>query len=258
MSVHFVLPDVQAKPGLSFEHLEYAGRYAAEKHPDVIVCLGDFADMESLSSYDVGKKVFEGRSYTKDIEAAKAAMEAFMKPIKEEQEKLVANHKQRWNPRLVLTLGNHCNRINIAINNDRKLDGLISIADLEYEKWGWEVIPFLETVTIDGVVYSHYFVAGVMGRPVSSAKALITKKHQSCTMGHVQSAEIDMSQRRADGTPLIGLFAGIYYQHDEGYLNPQSNKQHRQIWMKYECSDGFYYPHAVSLEYLRSRYENKL
>ena len=73
-------------------------------------------------------------------------------------------------------------------------------------------------------------------------------------MGHVQNSELDLSQRRGDGTPLIGLFAGIYYQHDEDYLNPQSNKQHRQIWMKYEVNNGFYYAHPVSLEYLRKKY----
>ena len=254
MTTHFVLPDVQAKPGLTFEHLTWAGKYAAEQKPDVIICIGDFADMESLSSYDVGKKVFEGRTYLKDITAAHEAMAAFMMPIKGEMQRLKKNKEKQWKPRLVLTLGNHENRINVAVNNDRKLDGLISIGDLGYPEWGWEVYPFLETVAIDGVMYSHYFTAGVMGRPVSSARALVTKKHMSCTMGHVQDAEIDMSQRRADGTHLIGLFAGIYYQHDEGYLNPQTNQSHRQIWMKHEVKDGFYYPMPVSLEYLRRKY----
>ena len=255
MSVHFILPDVQAKPGLSFEHLEYAGRYAAEKHPDVIICLGDFADMESLSSYDVGKKAFEGRSYTKDIEAAKAAMEAFMKPIKEEQEKLVANHKQRWNPRLVLTLGNHCDRINKAINNDRKLDGLISIDDLGYKEWGWEVIPFLETITIDGICYSHYFVSGGMGRPVSTARALITKKHQSCIAGHQQGKDIAYD-RRADGSRITCIIAGSFYQHDEKYLGPQGNLHWRGIIMLHEVVEGSFDEMWVSINYLGLKYGN--
>ena len=58
---HFVLPDVQAKDGNDFNFLSCIGRYIVDKKPDVIVCLGDFADMESLSSYDVGKKSFEGQ-----------------------------------------------------------------------------------------------------------------------------------------------------------------------------------------------------
>jgi len=141
MTTHFVLPDCQVKPGLDLSHLKWAGQYAAEKKPDVIICLGDFADMESLSSYDVGKKAFEGRTYLADIEAATEGMSAFMYPIMEEQARLRRNKQKVWNPRLVLTLGNHEARITTAINNDRKLDGLISIDDLCYEAYGWEVIP---------------------------------------------------------------------------------------------------------------------
>ena len=76
----FVLPDCQVKPGTDITHIINAGKYAVDKKPDVIVCLGDFADMPSLSSYDVGKKSFEGRRYINDIKAAKEAMEAFLSP----------------------------------------------------------------------------------------------------------------------------------------------------------------------------------
>jgi hypothetical protein len=55
---HVVIPDIQAKPGHSFRYLERIGEYIVEKKPDVIVCIGDFADMPSLSSYDVGTKSF--------------------------------------------------------------------------------------------------------------------------------------------------------------------------------------------------------
>lgn len=255
MTKHFVLPDVQAKPGQDFTFLSWAGKYVAEKKPDVIICVGDFADMASLSSYDVGKKSFEGRRYTDDIEAARKAMSYFMAPILREQVRLETNRKKRWKPRFVLTLGNHENRIIRAINDDRKLDGLISIDDINYESFGWEVFPFLEVVKINGVCYSHYFTSGVMGRSVSSARALVTKKHQSCVMGHVQQSEIDMSQRRGDGTPIIGLFAGIYTPYDEEYLNPQTNKQHRQVWMFNEVEDGFFYPSPISIQFLERKYE---
>src|SRR6187549_1879799 len=76
-----VLPDVQAKPGVDFSFLSRIGQYAVDKKPDVIVCIGDFADMPSLSSYDKGKKSFEGRRYKRDVEAAQFAMQAFLKPI---------------------------------------------------------------------------------------------------------------------------------------------------------------------------------
>jgi len=250
-----VIPDVQAKPGQNFSFLRWVGQYAVDKKPDVIIQIGDFADMPSLSSYDVGKKSFEGRTYKDDIKACKDAMDNLMAPIYKEQVRLEDGKRKKWNPKLILTLGNHENRINVAIENDRKLDGLLHIDDLDYLSYGWDVIPFLEPITIGGISFCHYFVSGVMGRPVSSARALVMKKHMSCVMGHVQASEIDMSQRRADGTPLLGLFAGIYTPYDEGYLNPQSNKQHRQIWMLQEVEDGFAYPQPVSIEFLKAKYE---
>jgi len=249
-----VIPDVQVKPGQDFLFLRWVGQYAVDKKPDVIVQIGDFADMPSLSSYDVGKKSFEGRRYTDDVESCHEAMCYLTWPIHQERTRLQQSKRKQWNPRMVLTLGNHENRINKAIENDRKLEGLISIDDLEYERYGWEVIPFLEPVTIGGISFCHYFVSGVMGKPVTSARALVMKKHMSCVMGHVQASEIDMSQRRADGTPLLGLFAGIYTPYDEDYLNPQSNKQHRQIWMLQEVEDGFAYPQPISIEFLRNKY----
>ena len=56
---HLIIPDTQVKPNTPTEHLKWAGQYAAEKKPDVIVHIGDHWDMESLSSYDKGKKSFE-------------------------------------------------------------------------------------------------------------------------------------------------------------------------------------------------------
>ena len=187
---HLVIPDCQVKPGHSVEYLKWIGQYAAEKKPDVIVCIGDFADMPSLSSYDIGKKSFEGRTYKADVQATRHAMETLMKPIRDEQLRLIKNKDRRWKPRMVLTLGNHEHRIDRAVEYDRKLEGLISTDDLKYKEFGWEVHPFLEVVTIDGIAYSHYFTSGVLGRPVTSAQMLLTKKHMSCFAGHQQGRMI--------------------------------------------------------------------
>lgn len=251
---HTVIPDGQVQPNTPLEHWAWAGEYVAEKHPDVIVNIGDFADMKSLSMYDMGKKSYEGRTYLEDIQVADHAMSLFMYPIIKEIHRLRTNKKAQWNPRLVLTLGNHENRIDRAIESDRKLEGTISVKDLEYEKWGWEVIPYLQPINIDGIMYAHFFTSGEMGRPVTSARAMSIKKHQSCTMGHTPKTEIDMSQVRADGTPIIGLFCGSFYQHNEDYLGPQGNPVHRQIWMKHEVDNGMYYIMPVSMKYLAKKY----
>ena len=43
--------------------------------------MGDFASMDSLSSYDKGKKSLKGRRYKKDIDHAHDALEKFNKGL---------------------------------------------------------------------------------------------------------------------------------------------------------------------------------
>ena len=253
---HLVIPDTQVKPNSPTDHLRWAGLYAAEKKPDVIVHIGDHFDMPSLSSWDVGKKSFEGRRYKDDIEAGIHAMEVFLQPIRDEQQRLKVNKHKQWRPRMVFTLGNHENRIERAIESDPKLDGLIGYKDLQLDEMGWEVYDFLDVVIIDQIAYAHYFTSGIMGRPVSSARNMLSKKMMSCIMGHVQDRDIAYG-RRADGTNILGLFSGIYYQHDEDYLTPQTNSSWRGVWMLNEVANGGCDELPVSMNYLRNKYQGK-
>jgi hypothetical protein len=253
MTTHLVLPDAQIRPGDDLEFLSCIGRFIVKKQPDVIVNIGDFADMPSLSSYDVGRKSFEGRRYVNDIAASKAGMEALLAPLHEYNERQRKNGKKQYKPRMVLTLGNHENRINRAVDGDAKLDGTISIRDLKFEEFGWEVHNFLDVVIIDGIAYSHYFVTGVAGRPASSAAAQFRKTNMSCIAGHQQGLQIHTGNR-ADGALLTSIIAGSCYQHSEDYLGPQGNKHWRGLLVLHEVNNGEFNLMPVSLEYLTKKY----
>ena len=167
-----VIPDCQIKDGVPTEHLTWAGEAICEYRPDVVVNLGDFADMPSLSSHDIkGSKYFEGLRYKTDIQVTKDAMKVLLKPLRDLQSRQKKNKEKVYKPRMVLTLGNHENRIDRAVNNNPTLEGLISTKDLEYEK-DWEVFPFLHPVFIGGVGFNHYWPVGAMGRPAGSAAAI--------------------------------------------------------------------------------------
>jgi hypothetical protein len=238
------IPDVQAKDGSDFRFLGRVGRYIAEKQPEVIVNAGDFADVPSLSSYDVGKRSFEGRRYRKDIDAAKRAMDALMEPIAK---------ARGYKPRLELTLGNHEERINRATENHPELYELISVGDLGYRDYGWNVHPFLKPIKIGGVMFAHYFITGTMGRPFSTAQAML-RGHMSAMAGHQQGLQ-RATARRMDGAPIITTIAGSCYEHDEGYLGPQGNNHWRGIVFMHDVKDGSYDPMDISLSYLKKRYK---
>lgn len=245
--VHMVIPDIQAKPNVSHDHLEWIANYALEKRPDVIIQIGDWADMPSLSLYDKGKRCYEGRRYVKDIEAANYSLERFERTLEEYNR---TNPHTPYNPRKVMTFGNHEYRIQRATELDAVLDGKLSLDDLDFARRGWECHGFLEVVKIDGIEYSHYFISGNMGRPVSTAAALLRARNGSATMGHVQNCDLAIHKQ----TQHMALFAGIAYTHDEVYLGPQGNATRRQIVMKHEVDDGRYDPMFVSLRFLQKRY----
>lgn len=249
-----VLPDCQVKHGIKQNYLGHIGNYIVDKLPDMVICLGDFADMSSLSSFDIGKRSFEGKRYVKDVDAAIQAQHTLLKPLDDLNLKLSMQHKALYKPKMVMLLGNHENRINRAINNDAKLEGVLSVDDLQYKEFGWEVYDFLDVFVHYGVAYSHYFTSGVMGRPCTSAAAQLNKKHMSCIAGHQQGLQI-ATGHKADGTLLTSIIAGSCYEHNEDYMGPQGNKHWRGLLMLHDVKNGQFDHMPVSLSYLNKKYD---
>jgi len=241
---HILIPDTQCKPGVPLEHLSWAGEYIAEHEPDVVIAIGDWWDMESLSEYDRGKKAFEGRRYKADIEAGNLGMDMFMAGI----------NKCAKRPRLVFTMGNHEERILRALELEPRLEGVLGYHDFNLAEHGWEVHDFLTPVEIDGVTYCHYFPQPMSGRPYSGiVETMIKNIGFSFTQGHIQGKRVG-SRELGNGRTLRGLVAGSFYQHQEAYKGVQGNKHWRGILVKNEVADGNYDLTEVSLDFLRRRY----
>ncbi len=253
---HIIVPDCQLKPGVPTEHLEWIGEYIVAKRPDVLVIIGDWADMSSLSRYDMGKKSYEGRKYTDDILAANDGLQKLMAPIARAQEKESRRRMKQWKLRKIVTLGNHEDRINRAVEDARQWEDKISIDDIHFKQLGFEVYPFLQQVEVDGVTYCHYFPSGPKGQPIGTARSLLTKLHQSCFAGHLQGRDIAYG-KRANGQRITGIICGSCYLHDEAYLGPQGNNVWRGIYVLHEVEDGVFDEMPVSLRFLKQWYEKK-
>ena len=248
-----VIPDCQIKDGVPTEHLTWAGKAICDYRPDVVVNLGDFADMPSLSSHDVkGSKYFEGLRYKTDIAVAKEAMQKLLQPLRDLQSRQRTNKEKVYKPRLVMLMGNHENRIDRAVNNNPTLEGLITTKDLCYDK-DWEVHDFLRPVCICGVGCSHYWPVGAMGRPAGTAAAIINKLHMSCIAGHQQGKQVAYG-KRADGTPVTAIIVGSYYLHDESYMDQLSNRHWRGLLVMNEVKDGAFDEMFLSMDYLQRKY----
>jgi len=247
MAKHLVIPDLQVKPGVPLNHCEWIGKYIVEKTPDVVINLGDHADISSLSTYDRGKLDFEGRRFQKDVEAAQLASSLLLTPL---------SQSEHWdNCTTHIMYGNHENRIERFVQDNPELAGFVSLEALDYAAWWDNVHDFLVPVTINGVTYSHYFYNPNNGRPYGGMiQTKLKNIGMSFTQGHQQGIDYGM-RTIANGRRQHGLVAGSCYLHREKYLGPQGHDHWNGIVMKYGVHEGDYDIKIVSLDSLCQRYE---
>ncbi len=258
MTSHLVIGDPHAKPGVSNVRFEYLGKFIADKQPDVIICIGDFADMESLCSYDRGKKDFEGRRYNNDVNAVHEALELTQVPTDYYNEQQRKNKKTQYKPRKIITLGNHEFRIERAVECSPELEGTIGFSDLKYEEYGWEVYPYTIPVEVDGVWYCHFFPSGIKGEAISGvniAANILSKMMVSSTVGHCHLFDY-ATRALPNGKRIHGLSAGCFA--DLSYVEKYALNVQFMWWsglvLKHNVKDGEYDVELFSMSRLEEMY----
>lgn len=243
----FVIPDTQCKQGVDLGYMHWIGNYIALKKPDIIVHLGDHYDMAALSSYDKGKLSAEGKRVKEDMDAGDEGIRILESYIRK-----VPN----YNPRRVVTLGNHEDRIDRFVQENPAFEGYIGTDKLAFADFGWEVYPFLTPVNICGINFVHYIQNPMNGKPMGgSALSRLKNIGTSYVMGHVQTYDFCQRPLQLTGQMQLGLIVGACYEHDEGYKGVQGNHHFRGCVMLYDCADGYAMHKPIQLSYLKEVYE---
>lgn len=250
---HCIIPDTQIKPGVNTDHISAASNYILDKKPDVIVVLGDWFDMPSMSQYEQrGSKYFEGKNYRDDIDAGIAGLDRLFDPIKRYNIARKTSKHGGYSPRTVFLTGNHEDRINRAVFQDPRLSGIVGMDDLMLRKYFTEVHDFLEIVDIDGILYSHYFQNPDSAKRMPLGGQVPNRLRaigQSFVQGHQQGLSVGM-RYTPTGKAQRGIVAGSFYSHDEHYAGPQGSNYWRGILFLHEVSSGDYSLMEVSIDYL--------
>jgi hypothetical protein len=253
--IHLIIPDQHACPTTSHKRALYVGKLIEDIKPNVVINLGDAADMPSLSSYDKGTKGFEGRRYSKDVEASIEFQDLMWKHV---------SKPTRDKIRAVVLEGNHEYRIDRATNADAMLDGTISYDDLQMDRYYDDIVRYNGAspgeIEIDGVTYAHFRVSGVMGRPIGGehpAHSLLVKGHGSTTVGHSHLYNYAM-QTKADGSKIMGLVAGCYDDNFHKYAGAANKLWWAGLSVKRGVSKGVYDLESVSLERLKNVYGRRI
>lgn len=243
---HLVIADTQVKPKHDLTYLAAIGRYIGDSKPDVIIHIGDHFDMESLSSYDRGKRSFEGRRVKSDLDAGYQGMDLLIENA--------GVGKGGWFPEMVFCLGNHEERIDRFSSDNPEFEGFLGTELLDLEQYGWNVIPFLKPKIIDGISYVHYLANPFSGRPYGgSALHQLKNVGNSFVVGHKQTLDVAI-RPTLSGKMQLGIINGACYPHHEEYKGYQGNYHFRGLTVLNEVKDGYGDVMMVSLDYIMRKY----
>lgn len=255
MSTHIIIPDAHATPKTSNKRALWVSRLIAEVKPDVVIDLGDSADMSSLSSYDKGKRAFQGRSYNEDVVAYRDFQDKVWHYPRKSKRKM---------PRRVRLIGNHEQRIDRALDQSPELEGTIGYEDLDLGSYYDDVVHYSGgtpgVITIDGVEYAHYFVSGVMGRSISGehpGHSLNVKRHVSSTCGHTHLFSHDTRPIGGRGGRINGLHAGCFTDHNHGWAGESQRYWYPCVIIKNNVENGNYDLSVISLSSLEKAYASE-
>lgn len=253
MTSHLVIPDQHAHYQHSNERAGWLSALIHDLKPDVVINLGDGADMPSLSGYDKGRKSFQGRTYRADIASHLDFQDRLWSPLRRYKKRL---------PRSVYLIGNHEHRISRAIDVQPELEGAISLDDLELDTWYDETVHYEGgtpgTIDIDGIHYAHYFVSGVMGRAISGehqATSLLTKRFVSSTCGHSHLADFSV-RTNGSGRKIMGAVAGVYQDYDCDWAGVTQDLWWKGVLFKRNVENGVYDPEFISMNTIKKVYRD--
>lgn len=252
MTTHLVISDQHAHPDFHNDRADWLGNMMADLKPDVVINIGDAADMASLSTYDKGKRQFQGRNYKRDIEAHLDFQERLWNPLRKRKCKLPASY---------FLIGNHEERISRAIDLSPELDGAISLNDLKLKEHYDCIVDYSGgtpgVINIEGISYAHYFVGGIAGRPLGglhAGYAIATKKFSSATCGHSHLADVSFHVD-LKGNPVIGCVVGVYQDYDSPWAGEICDLWWRGVVVKRNVDGrGGHDPQFISLDYIKKTY----
>lgn len=251
MTIHLVIPDQHAHPDHHNKRADWLGEFIADIKPDVVINIGDAADLSSLSGYDKGKRSFHGRTYKKDIDSHLDFQERLWNRVRRRKKSM---------PRAVVLEGNHEHRIERALDMSPELVGTVSFEDLDFRRHYDDIVRYNGgtpgTIKIDGIRYAHYFISGVMGRSIGGehpAYSILTKQFSSGTCGH--SHLFDLCIRTdGDGRKVMASHCGVFQDYDADWAGECNKLWTRGVLVKRNVHDGCYDPEWVSIDQLRKAY----
>jgi predicted phosphodiesterase len=203
-----VIGDAHVAPGQNLRRFKALGNYIKAEKPDVIVEIGDFLTLDSLSDWDRNKRLkMEGRRYEKEIIAGNRALDLLESDALDRAKKYKVK-------------GNHENRLDRYLDHDPTFAGQVGIEkDLLLKERGYSVVEYRDHVDVNGISFTHIPISG-LGKPIGEPN--VTRKalqlyNNSVVFGHCHTLSHSAEHRTNAPHLNQALSAGCFFEHIDEY-----------------------------------------
>lgn len=209
---------------LTKDRFRWFGNAIVAEKPDVVFHCGDFATFDSLNSH-IKNDTLAAKlkpSFDEDIASMKLALEELHKPLNEYNARMRRNKEKTYNPKFVITLGNHEDRAKTYGQKNPEV-GMKLHAEIVtlLSAYGWEVILYQDYWYINDVAFNHAPVDATR-KPMAGANCSVnaaTHLMHDLVHGHTHRAQVIRKPKIGENkfVTVVDLGSSMPYGHVEDY-----------------------------------------
>lgn len=188
------------------------GKYCAKSKPDIIIHLGDVADLSSQAWKIAARGPY---SLEKETEKVIEVLDSFEEALDEYNREQRRKKKKMYKPSKYLTLGNHDVR-----------NGVTVIEDI-FTSNGWNVVDYLEPLSLRGITFCHSMHKGLSDLMCTTAQELVENWHGNIVVGHGHHKDFYESYSKGTHQKITGLKCPMFSVEEYDWANQTQLKWSR-------------------------------
>jgi len=256
-----VIGDSHVEPEQDLSRFNALGHLCLEHKPDIILSIGDFLSLDSLSAWDADKKkTMEGKRYWDDVSSGNSALDALELPITCYNSVQAQKKRAQYKPRKIFLKGNHEDRLDRYIEKNPILDGAeISIEyNMNLHKRGWQVVQYKEHLVIDDVAFTHIPISN-NGKPIGGkyvCQRALDLYNYSIVFGHTHRLEVANKHRHGGEHLQQSLNCGCFFDHVPDYMQGATTDYWRGVVLIDITQPMRFDIKTISMSHLMQEYRN--
>jgi predicted phosphodiesterase len=223
-----ILPDVHLRPDYIPKPYQTVKKFIKDFKPSEIVILGDFMEVEALSSYDLSKRrKIEGKRYEKEVDTANKELD----------------YLQKYCNKITFLMGNHEYRTQRYLDDHPELEGMLEIPKrLHLKERGIKWLPMNKSYQIGKL----HFIHGVYYNKYHAQKHL-AEYGDNIVYGHTHRPQITYANQKFAKIPYGSFGLGCLGDTEPSYKKNSPTGHINQFAVVYVNNKGNFNIYPVNV-----------